>query len=134
MTYYYGTKHVEAWPEEKEGKPGYGVRYEDGSSSWSPKAAFEYAHQPIHAMSFGHALVPLKHHLRVARAGWKGMFIYYMPPFNYPPSATVCAVTPYPESVPCQPYIALKTAEGDVVPWIPSYADMLADDWAIIDY
>ena len=30
-------------------------------------------------------------------------------------------------------YIAMKTAQGNVVPWLASQTDMLADDWGIVD-
>lgn len=36
-----GVKKVTAWPEERDGKAGYAVKYEDGYISWSPAAAFE---------------------------------------------------------------------------------------------
>ena len=42
--YYVGAKIVMAWAEEKDGKPGYAVKYEDGYTSWSPKAVFEEAY------------------------------------------------------------------------------------------
>lgn len=42
--FYVGVKLVEAWPEEKDGKPGYAVKYEDGYTSWSPKDVFERAY------------------------------------------------------------------------------------------
>jgi hypothetical protein len=42
--YYIGVKMVEAWPEERDGKPGYAVRYPDGYLSWSPLAVFEKAY------------------------------------------------------------------------------------------
>ncbi len=38
---YISTKIVTAWPQEREGQEGYGVRYADGYESWSPKQAFE---------------------------------------------------------------------------------------------
>ncbi len=42
---YIGTKIITAWPEEKDGREGYGVRYADGYTSWSPKEAFEEAYR-----------------------------------------------------------------------------------------
>lgn len=44
--FYIGTKQIEAWPEEKDGRPGYAVQYPDGYLSWSPKATFEQAYLP----------------------------------------------------------------------------------------
>lgn len=38
---YMGVKMVEAWEQEKDGKPGYAVKYDDGYISWSPKHVFE---------------------------------------------------------------------------------------------
>lgn len=39
--FYVGVKKVTAWPQTKDGEPGYAVKYEDGYISWSPKAVFE---------------------------------------------------------------------------------------------
>lgn len=44
---YIGTKIVTAWPQEKDGKPGYGVKYSDGYTSWSPKESFEESYIAI---------------------------------------------------------------------------------------
>lgn len=44
---YVGIKCVQAWPQEKEGKPGYAVKYEGGYVSWSPKAQFEMFYMPL---------------------------------------------------------------------------------------
>lgn len=30
-----------------------------------------------------------------------------------------------------QPYVMMRTAEGDFVPWVCSHSDLLADDWEI---
>ena len=38
---YIGVKRVEAEEEEKDGRMGYRVRYEDGYTSWSPKDVFD---------------------------------------------------------------------------------------------
>jgi hypothetical protein len=44
---YIGTKQVTAWPQEKDGEPGYAVKYADGYTSWSPKETFEGAYIDI---------------------------------------------------------------------------------------
>lgn len=73
---YIGTKIVTAFKQEKDGKPGYGVIYEDGYQSWSPASAFEPAYRAIEgdnqALTFGDALHMLKLGKKVARAGWNG--------------------------------------------------------------
>lgn len=45
--FYIGVKIITAWPEEKDGKPGYAVKYEDGYVSWSPADVFEKAYYPM---------------------------------------------------------------------------------------
>ncbi|MEO0376643.1 MAG: hypothetical protein AAF329_18890 [Cyanobacteria bacterium P01_A01_bin.17] len=50
--HYVGTKLIQAWEspadkdygQHKAGSPGYGVRYQDGYTSWSPKEVFEAAY------------------------------------------------------------------------------------------
>lgn len=44
---YIGIKQVTAWPQDKDGKPGYAVKYADGYTSWSPKDVFEAAYLDI---------------------------------------------------------------------------------------
>lgn len=44
---YIGTKQVLAWEQEKDGQPGYAVKYPDGYVSWSPKEVFEQAYLPM---------------------------------------------------------------------------------------
>ena len=39
--YYVARKIVLAWPQEKDGQPGYAVKYRDGYISWCPKEKFE---------------------------------------------------------------------------------------------
>jgi len=45
--FYLGVKIVEAWEQEKEDRPGYAVKYEDGYISWSPKDVFEKFYYPM---------------------------------------------------------------------------------------
>ncbi len=128
---YYGTKRITAWEAAgKEGQPGYGVTYSDGYQSWSPKEVFESAYQPLDALNFGHALIALQAGKRVARAGWngKGMFLYYVPANTYK-AQTEAARLHFGEDVPYGAYIAMKTAQDNVVPWLASQTDVLASDW-----
>lgn len=87
-------------------------------------------------LDFGAALVRLKAGDRVARLGWngKGMFLFLVPgstfKVNRPPLLGI-----YPEGteVEYHAHIDMKTAAGYVVPWLASQADMLAEDWAVLD-
>lgn len=83
-------------------------------------------------MDFGDAIRALKSGAKVAREGWngKGMFLYHVGAGNYPAKAEV-AKKEWGEDalVPYQPYLAMKTVQGTVVPWLASQTDMLAEDW-----
>lgn len=120
--------------DENAGDTGYLIRYSDGSISWSPAELFEGAGRPVDAMSFGHAVEALKMGKKVARKGWngKGMFLWYVPEGKYP--ARMEAIKGhYPcDLVPYSAYIAMKAADGAVVPWLASQTDVLAEDWEII--
>jgi hypothetical protein len=125
---------------------GYLVEYEDGYKSWSPKEAFEKAYQATNGMTFGHAIQAMKDGFKVARQGWngKGMFIVYMPPLYLPPYNTADTTRKVNDrtakwigvDVPLdsQGYFAMFTAQKKWQPgWLASQADMLAEDWEIVD-
>jgi hypothetical protein len=115
---------------------GYTVVYAGGYKSWSPKAVFEAAYQPITAMNFSHALAALKHGHRVARKGWngKGMFIYLVAgsrfAVNRQPLSGIYAEG---TEIDYRPHIDMKDAEDKCAPWLASQADMLAEDWMIVE-
>ena len=97
--------------------------------------------------SFGDALNVLKAGGRVARSGWngKGMWLVLVTPialphldykalnpsgfygFINPPTEGENAVGPHPTL----PFIAMKTATNEFVPWLASQTDVLAEDWEI---
>ncbi|MBA4307612.1 MAG: DUF2829 domain-containing protein [Sphingopyxis sp.] len=135
MQKYIGTKIIHAVREETESGEGYAVEYEDGYRSWSPREAFDNAYRDMNNMSFGHAIVMLKQGRKVARAGWngKGMYLYYVPANSYPPTTLAAREEFGGDMVPYGAYIAMKTTQGNVVPWLASQTDVLADDWQIVD-
>lgn len=87
-------------------------------------------------MDFGGALAALKTGHRVAREGWNGrdMFLFLVPgshfKVNRPPLLGI-----YPEGtgVDYRPHIDMKTAQGDVVPWVASQSDLLGEDWVYVN-
>ncbi len=85
-------------------------------------------------MNFGQAIEALKQRKKVARKGWngKGMFLYYVPSASYPPSTDIAKEAFSGQDVPYGVYIAMKTAQGNVVPWLASQTDVLAEDWEVI--
>lgn len=86
--------------------------------------------------NFGEALDQLKAGKRVSRSGWngKGMFLYLVPANSYP-AQTGAAKAYWGEQavVPYGAYIAMKTAQENVVPWLASQTDVLAEDWIALD-
>lgn len=82
-------------------------------------------------MDFSAALIQLKNDVPMKRNGWNGadMFIYHVPANSYP-AMTDVAKNLIGENVPYGAYLAMKTAIGNVVPWLASQTDLLGDDWA----
>lgn len=131
-----GTKIITACPQHDPAtlKPGYPVVYEDGYRSWSPKEAFEKAYRAIEgegqSLTFGDAIHMLKIGKSVARAGWngKGMYLFLIGMngdyWTYTNGKN--------DNLPLLPFIAMKTADDKVVPWLASQTDMLAEDWRVV--
>lgn len=108
---------------------------DDRYPQYMTAAEFEKICRSTESMNFGDALLALKQGERVARKGWngKGMFLYHVPAEAYPPSTEVAKAAFHGENVPYGAYIAMKTAQGNVVPWLASQTDMLAEDWCIVE-
>lgn len=68
-------------------------------------------------MNFEQVLPDIRNGDRVARSGWngKGMWIALQVPDEH--------------SKMTLPYIYMSTAQGDLVPWLASQTDILAEDW-----
>lgn len=71
-------------------------------------------------MGFGEAIAALKAGQRVARSGWngKGMWLELQRPDAH--------------SKMTLPYIFMRTVQADLVPWLASQTDMLAEDWGLV--
>jgi len=68
-------------------------------------------------MNFGQAIEALKKNELVTRTGWNGKGMYLEMQF------------PDENSKMTLPYIFMKTAQDDLVPWLASQTDLLSDDW-----
>jgi hypothetical protein len=136
-------------PADEDGADeGYLVEYLDGGKpnvpgragyvSWSPKAQFDAAYRPVRGMTFGLAIEALKKGLRVSRSGWngKGMYLAYQQgyPDGIPINANTALATGIAEGTVCKflPYLIMRTAQGDFVPWLASQTDVLAEDWELV--
>lgn len=83
-------------------------------------------------MDFSDALSALKHGSRVARSGWngKGMFLFLVPGSHFIVNrAPLLGIYPEGTEIDYHAHIDMKTAQGDVVPWVASQTDLLASDW-----
>ena len=71
----------------------------------------------MHNSDFGYALKMLKSGIAMSRRGWNGpgQFIYLQLPDT--------------NSKMTLPYIYISTVQGDLVPWLASQTDLLANDW-----
>ena len=140
MTHHYiGTKIVSAWAAEKDGQPGYGVKYEDGYTSWSPKETFEAAYRDIEgdtqALNFGDAVHLLKEGKKLARAGWngKGMFVFLVVGSTFNVSrAPLLGIFPEGTQINYKPHIDIKNVDGSISTWVPSIGDVMAEDWLVV--
>ena len=72
-------------------------------------------------MNFGNALNSLKAGYPVTRNGWNGKGMYLM------------LQRPDEHSKMTLPYIYMRTVQGDLVPWLASQTDLLANDWWVAD-
>ena len=159
MKQYIGTKVIQAEPawrywmgngtmvfvSHNEDKPqmvehatacddGYKVIYPDGYASWSPKDVFEDAYRQTDAMNFGLAIEAMKKGERVARKGWngKGMYVFLAYEADFVTDADISAFDQL--EVEVHDMLIMKTAQNTFQPgWLASQADMLADDWYIVE-
>ena len=84
---------------------------------------------------FSFALFALKEGNKVAREGWngKGMFLFLVQgstfKVNRPPLLGI-----YEEGteISYRPHIDMKTADGEIVPWVASQSDLIAEDWIVV--
>jgi len=89
-------------------------------------------------MNFGQALDQMRAGRPVTRTGWNGvgMWICISPGKPDCPAAELWAplnqlyAKDHGGSVSVRPYITMKTAQGDIVPWVASQTDLLAVDWS----
>ena len=113
---------------------GYKVWYSDGYVSWSPKEVFEDAYRLTDAMNFGLAIEAAKMGERIARKGWNGknMYIFIAHEADFVTDADISAFDGV--EVEVGDMFVMKTAGDTFQPgWLASQADMLADDWYIVE-
>lgn len=68
-------------------------------------------------MNFSDALKQAKAGRRIRRSGWNGKGMYV----ELVPAGAAGVIT--------EPFLAMQTAQGGLIPWLASQADVLAEDW-----
>jgi hypothetical protein len=87
-------------------------------------------------MTFGQAIEALKRGERVAREGWngKGMFLFLVNGSTFTVNREpLLSILGEGTEVQYHAHIDMKTAQGYVVPWLASQADMLSEDWVKVE-
>ena len=73
---------------------------------------------------------------RVRRAGWngKGMFLFLVPGSTFQVNRhPLLGIYPEGTTINYHAHVDMKTATGEIVPWLCSQSDLLATDWEIAD-
>ena len=100
-----------------------------GNISWVPKEKFETTSRQVDNLTFGYAIEAMKLGKKVAREGWNGKGMWIMicvPEGDYTLESTG-------ETYGRLPYLYMKTADNNLVPWLASQMDILAEDWIIAE-
>jgi hypothetical protein len=71
--------------------------------------------------SFGAAITSMKNGSRCARQNWNG------------PDQWIALQVPDDYSTMRQPYLYISPVGGELIPWLASQADMLAEDWYVVE-
>lgn len=72
-------------------------------------------------MNFALALEQLMDGRRVARSGWNGKGMW------------IALHKPDEGSKMTEPFLFMRTAQGGLIPWTVSQADVLAHDWELVE-
>ena len=86
-------------------------------------------------LDFSFALFALKEGNKVAREGWNGkeMFIFLVQGSKFTVHrAPLLGIYPEGTVISYLPHIDMKTATGEIVPWLASQSDLMAEDWVVV--
>lgn len=120
-------------PTECKIEEGYRVQYEDGYLSWSPKAVFEKAYRETTGLSFGLAIEAAKMGKKIARAGWNGKNQYVELAYCISYVRNDGGIINAHHDAIGNKALAFVGTSGVQMGWLASQADMLADDWQIVE-
>jgi hypothetical protein len=87
-------------------------------------------------MNFSQALDQIKAGKKVSREGWngKGMFVFLVPGSTIKVNrAPLLSAFPEGTEIKYHSHVDMKTADNQIVPWLCSQTDLLADDWGVVE-
>lgn len=90
---------------------------------------------PIY-MTFEEAMGHIKQGALLQREGWngKGMFVFLVRGSTFNVNrAPLSEIYPEGTEINYHGHIDMKMADGRIMPWTPSQADMLAADWQVVN-
>ncbi|MFZ3014856.1 MAG: DUF2829 domain-containing protein [Nitrospira sp.] len=86
--------------------------------------------------NIGWAVEQMRQGMKVRRTGWngKGMFLFLVEgstfQVNRPP---LLGIYPAGTTINYHAHVDMKTATGEIVPWLCSQTDLLATDWELAE-
>lgn len=131
--------------DENGDDEGYLVEYVDGGKpntdqyggyvTWLLKEQFDITYREASGLTFGEALEGLKLGKKAARVGWngKGMFVFLVDGSTFAVNRKpLLGIYPEGHIVEYRSHIDMKTVDDQIVPWVASQSDVLAEDWALV--
>ena len=88
---------------------------------------------PTSGMNFGLAIEAAKMGEKIARAGWNGkdQYVFLAKEIGFTADADLCE---FDADVEIGDVLVMRTAQKTMQPgWLASQADMLADDWYVVE-
>ena len=121
-------------PDDENGEDaGYLVKYHHGYVSWCPKKDFDECSREVTDMNFGSAIEMLKKGKKVARKGWNGKKQYIEISTNISYINRRLELVNVEHDAIGNQAIAFVGTSGVQIGWLASQADMLADDWVLVE-
>lgn len=84
-------------------------------------------------VNFGEALVALKQGNKVARSGWNGKGMWLILIVGEAVAQAIADRYGDGNAIPVLDAIYMKTATGELAPWLASQTDVLTEDWIILE-
>lgn len=105
----------------------------------NPRTTMKVYNDKVFGFDIALKLLKYNSGYRVYRKGWNGTGMYVIFQMGYPEgiaiNANTAKATGIEEGIVCvfTPYLMLKTASAtaEFTPWLPSQADLMADDWMV---